>query len=87
MKVLLIQPPVRVDIDPCDIPAGIAILSSIAIEEGHQVALLDLNSSRPIPSLRDSAKQIAVEKWDIIAIGGLSSMYKDIKKFTKNSRI
>jgi len=86
MKVLLIQPPVRVDIDPCDIPAGIAILSSIAIEEGHQVALLDLNSSRPIPSLRDSAKQIAVEKWDIIAIGGLSSMYKDIKKLLYISR-
>ena len=26
MKVLLIQPAVRVDVDPCDIPAGIAIV-------------------------------------------------------------
>ena len=38
MKVLLIQPPVRVDQDPVDIPAGVSILASIAINEGHQVA-------------------------------------------------
>ena len=50
LKVLLIQPPVRVDHDPVDIPAGAAILASIAINEGHQVAILDLNSSRPIPT-------------------------------------
>ena len=80
MKVLLIQPPVRVDIDPCDIPAGISILANIAVEEEKQVALLDLNSTRPIPSWKDAAKQIAVEKWDVIGIGGLSSMYEDIKK-------
>ena len=43
MKVLLIQPPVRVDQDPLDIPAGLGILASIAVEEGHQVAFLDLN--------------------------------------------
>ena len=80
MKVLLIQPQVRTDHDPVDIPAGLGILSSIAIQEGHQVALLDLNAYRPVPSWREAADQIAVEKWDVIGIGGLSSMYKDIKK-------
>lgn len=86
MKVLLIQPPVRVDQDPVDIPAGISILASIAINEGHQVALMDLNSLRPVPSWHDIAKQMAVEKWDVIGIGGLSSMYKDIKKVIYISR-
>ena len=86
MRILLIQPPVRVDHDPCDIPAGLGILSSIAIEEEHEVAFMDLNAYRPIPSWSDIAKQIAVEKWDIIAIGGLSSMYKDIKKLLYISR-
>lgn len=86
MKVLLIQPPVRVDHDPVDIPNGLGILASIAIQEGHQIALLDLNSARPIPSWKDAAKQIAVEKWDLIGIGGLSSMYKDIKKLLYISR-
>jgi len=80
VKVLLIQPPVRVDHDPVDTPAGLGILSSIAMQDNHQVALLDLNSTRPVPSWNDAAKQLAVEKWDVIGIGGLSSMYKDIKK-------
>ena len=86
MKILLIQPPVRVDQDPLDIPAGLGILASIAIEEGNQVAFLDLNSKRPHPSWRFIAQQITVEKWDIIGIGGLSSMYNDIKKLLKISR-
>ena len=86
MKVLLIQPPVRIDHDPVDIPAGLGILASIAIEEGNQVALLDLNAYRPIPTWSDVAKQIAVEKWDLIGIGGLSSMYKDITKVLYISR-
>lgn len=86
MKVLLIQPPVRVDQDPLDIPAGLGILASIAINEGHEVALLDLNSTRPHPSWRFTASQIAVEKWDVIGIGGLSSMYNDIKKMIKICR-
>ncbi len=86
MKVLLIHPPVRVDHDPLDIPAGLAILASISINEGHQTALLDLNIERPTPSWNDIAKQIAVEKWDLIAVGGLSSMYNDIKKILYISR-
>jgi len=80
MKTLLIQPPVRVDHDPIDIPAGLGILCSIAMKKNHEVALLDLNSTRPVPTWHDAAEQIAVEKWDLIGIGGLSSMYKDIKK-------
>lgn len=86
VKVLLIQPPVRVDHDPVDIPAGLGILASIAIKENHQVALLDLNGTRPVPSWKEAATQIAVEKWDVIGIGGLSSMYKDIRKVIYLSR-
>ena len=86
MKVLLIHPPVRVDHDPVDVPAGLAILSSIAIQEGHQVALLDLNIDRPIMPWSKVIEQISVDKWDMIAIGGLSSMYNDIKKILQISR-
>ena len=84
MKVLLIQPPVRVDKDPVNIPRGLGILCSIAIQEGHEVALMDLNATRP--SYNDVAKQMAVAKWDVIGIGGLSSMYKEIKKILHISR-
>ena len=86
MKVLLIHPPVRVDHDPLDMPQGLMILASIAIQEGHQTALLDLNSQRPVPTWQNIAKQMGVEKWDVIAIGGLSSMYDDIVKVLKIAR-
>ena len=86
MKVLLVQPPVRVDHDPVDIPAGLGILASVAIKEGHNVALMDLNATRPIPSWKSAAEQMAVEKWDVIGIGGLSSMYKDIRKVIRIAR-
>ena len=86
MKVLLIQPPVRVDHDPVDIPAGLGIMASIAMKADHQVALMDLNGYRPIPSWKSIAEQIQVEKWDLIGIGGLSSMYEDIKKVLYLSR-
>jgi len=82
----MIQPPVRVDHDPIDIPAGLGIMASIAINEGHQVALLDLNIHRPVPSWQKIAEQIQIEKWDLIGIGGLSSMYEDIKKVLYLSR-
>lgn len=86
MKVLLIHPPVRVDHDPLDMPQGLMILASIAIQEGHQTALMDLNSQRPVPSWKDVYQQMSVEKWDVIAVGGLSSMYKDIIKVLKIAR-
>lgn len=84
LKILFIHPPVRTDSEPVDIPRALGNLASIAMQENHQVALLDLNISRP--SWHDAAKQIAVEKWDMIAIGGLSSMYNDLKKVLAISR-
>ena len=78
MNILLIHPQVRVEQDPSDIPRALGYMATIAMKENHQVALLDLNISRPKWS--DVAKQIAVAKWDVIGIGGLSSMYKDIVK-------
>ncbi len=82
----MVHPPVRVDHDPLDMPQGLMILASIAIQEDHQTALMDLNSQRPVPTWKDAAKQMAVEKWDVIAVGGLSSMYNDIVKVLKIAR-
>lgn len=84
MKILLIHPQVRVEQDPQDIPRALGYMATIAMQENHEVALLDLNISRPKWS--DVAKQIAVAKWDVIGIGGLSSMYKDIIKVLYLSR-
>ena len=78
MKILLIQPPVRQRAVPQDIPYGLGIIASIAESLEHEIAFLDLNANR-VP-LQIAAEEIASDDFDIIGIGGLSSMYKDIRK-------
>lgn len=76
MKILFIHPPVRLRGGPEDIPFGLAMLASIAEEEGLEVAFLDLNANR-VP-LQIAGEEIALDNYDVIAIGGLSSQFKDI---------
>ncbi len=78
MKVLLIYPPVRQKQVPQEIPVGLALIAAITRDEGHEIAFLDLNAARV--SLQVAAQEIAIDDYDIIGIGGLSSQYKDIRK-------
>lgn len=78
MKVLLINPPVRQRQVPQEIPVGLVMIASITQQEGHQIAFLDLNANR-VP-LQIAAQEIAIDDYDIIGIGGLSSQYKDIRR-------
>ena len=77
MKVLLINPPVRQRQEPSDIPIGLGNIAAITRDEGHHIAFLDLNANR-VP-LQVAADEIAIDDYDIIGIGGLSSQYKEIK--------
>ena len=77
MKVLLINPPVRQRQAPSDIPIGLGNIAAITRDEGHHIAFLDLNANR-VP-LQVAADEIAIDDYDIIGIGGLSSQYKEIK--------
>lgn len=77
-KVLLINPPVRQRAVPQDIPYGLGIIATITENEGHNVSFLDLNANRV--TLQEAAEEIMLDDYDIIGIGGLSSMYKDIRK-------
>ena len=78
MKVLLIYPPVRQRQVPQEIPVGLAMIAAVTRDEGHDIAFLDLNAAR-VP-LQVAAEEIAIDDYDIIGIGGLSSQYKDIRK-------
>ena len=77
MKVLLINPPVRKKMQPQEIPIGLAMIAAIARQENQQLAFLDLNAHRV--SLQTAAQEIAIDDYDIIGIGGLSSQYQDIR--------
>jgi radical SAM superfamily enzyme YgiQ (UPF0313 family) len=85
MKVLLVQPEVRLDDKPFDFPFWAGIFASIVEQKGGKVAILDLNAIRMnyggdyVP-LEQIKKDISSEKWDIVGISGLTTMYRRIKE-------
>ena len=70
---------------PFDFPFWAGIFASIVEQKGGQVAILDLNALRmnyggnyvPTDKIK---KEIALEKWDLIGIGGLTSTYSRMKQ-------
>ena len=91
MKVLLIQPEVRLDDKPFDFPFWAGIFASIVEKKGGQVAILDLNAIRmkydgdfvPMDIIRN---EIGTENWDLIGVGGLTTMYRRIKQLIQFTR-
>lgn len=77
-KILFVNPVVREEDVPRHIPYGIALLASIAINDGHQVQIYDANAWRKgFGILPDIYK---ADDWDVIAIGGLTTTYNFIKE-------
>lgn len=85
MKTLFIVPEIRLDSAPGHFPFWAAILASIVEKKGGQVGILDLNALRmkydgkkvPTKIIED---EISSEKWDLIGIGGLTTVYGRIKE-------
>ena len=85
MKVLLVAPEIRIDDKPFDFPFWAGIFASIVEKKGGEVAILDLNALRmnnggsalPLEIIK---KQIEVEKWDLMGIGGLTTTYSRMKQ-------
>jgi anaerobic magnesium-protoporphyrin IX monomethyl ester cyclase len=76
-KILFINPVVREEDVPRHIPYGIALLAAIAIRDGHLVQVYDANAWRTdLSVVADVSK---ADKWDVIAIGGLTTTYGFIK--------
>jgi len=76
-KILFINPVIREDDNPKHIPYGIAMLASIAENDGHQVQIYDANAWR---KGWDVLEQIyRADDWDVIAIGSLTTAYTYIK--------
>lgn len=83
-KVLFINPVVREEDVPRHIPYGIALLASIARNNGHEIQLYDANAWRKEDSV---LKEVCgADNWDVIAIGGLTTTYGNIKKTVKIAR-
>ena len=77
-KILFVNPVVREEDVPRHIPYGIAMLASIAINNGHQVQVYDANAWRK--GFRVLPEVYRADDWDVIAIGGLTTTYNFIKE-------
>lgn len=77
-RILLINPVVRQEDNPKHIPYGIAQLASIADKDGHQVQIFDANAWRPDDKTICSI--LKADDWDIIGIGGITTVYGYVKK-------
>jgi hypothetical protein len=85
LKTLFIVPEIRLDSAPGHFPFWAAILASIVEKKDGQVGILDLNALRmkfdgkKVPS-KIIEEEISSEKWDLIGIGGLTTVYGRIKE-------
>lgn len=83
-RVLFINPVVREEDDPRHVPYGMALLSAIAMQKGHQVQVYDQNAWRyPLDTTR---QVLQADEWTCIAVGGITTAYASIKKIVKLAR-
>lgn len=81
MKILIINPPIRLTDKPRHIPHGLAILANIIREKlGIIPQFLDLNAHRCSDEV--TIEKIKSCKFDIVLIGGLIPVYKRIITLT-----
>lgn len=83
-KVLFINPVVREEDAPRHVPYGIALLSSISIDKGHQVQVYDQNAWRMGDEVLDQV--LHADDWDVIALGGITTAYGSIKHIVSHAR-
>jgi anaerobic magnesium-protoporphyrin IX monomethyl ester cyclase len=83
-KVLFINPVIREEDVPRHVPYGIALLASIAIKDGHLVQVFDANAWRVSDAVL--AEVLKADRWDVIALGGITTCYRSLKHIVTVAR-
>jgi anaerobic magnesium-protoporphyrin IX monomethyl ester cyclase len=73
MKILLINPPVRVTAKPNCIPYGLATIASVLRKHGFHVDVYDINGFRH--GRHEVVKQLEKRSWDVVGVSGLITTY------------
>ncbi|HEU4369322.1 MAG TPA: radical SAM protein [Methylomirabilota bacterium] len=76
-KILFVNPVIREEDDPRHVPYGEALLAALAMRDGHQVQVFDANAWRASDGV--VAQVLRADRWDVIAIGGITTAYRSIK--------
>jgi radical SAM superfamily enzyme YgiQ (UPF0313 family) len=91
LRVLLINPPIREWSYPNIMPIGQGYVGAVAVMDGHDLRVLDLNAERRQP-VKDApevferwvesriVETLAAERPDVIGIGGIITQYGRIKQ-------
>ena len=81
MKVLLINPIIRFWHKPTHPPLGIGYIAAILLQNGINVEILDINARRYTDEqVREELKR---RSYDIVGMGGVVSLFREVKKLTK----
>src|SRR5262245_20299519 len=83
-RILFINPVVREEDVPRHVPYGIALLSAISIQKGHQVQVYDQNAWQLGQEVLDQV--LRADDWDVVALGGITTAYGSIKATVKRIR-
>ncbi|MFC2006412.1 B12-binding domain-containing radical SAM protein, partial [Chloroflexota bacterium] len=73
IKCLLINPLIKPEEPPYNLPLGLAYIAAVIDSKGHDVAIFDNNAYRL--THEEMMEHISGESWDIIGIGGLVTTY------------
>ena len=85
MKVLIVNPPIRLHDKPRHIPHGLAIIASVIRERlGIIPRFLDMNALRLNP--KEAEKKMAEEEFDIVLTGGLIPVYRHIIRIAETAK-
>lgn len=81
MNILLVNPACR---EPALIPLGLGYIASVLRRQGHNVKIMDLNAeNKDLPAIE---KELASIEYELIGIGGLTTTYGFVKKFSSISK-
>ena len=83
-KVLFVNPVIREEDDPRHVPYGIALLAAIVVREGHRVQVYDANAWRASDAVL--AQVLKADRWDVVAVGGITTAYRSIKHIVAMAR-
>ena len=84
LKILLINPPIKPQNPPYNIPLGLACIAAVIDAKGHDVAIFDNNAYRL--GIDEIIGQIKTVPWDMICLGNLVTTYPWQKAMIKRVR-
>jgi len=80
MKILLINPKIHTNLSPGSFPLGLGYIGAILKKNGYTVEALDIRGSNYSENEVEDFLKNNVNKYDVICIGGMITVYLEIQK-------